>query len=321
MFCSFDIYQTGEGSPLTESRRQVDKHGHAGTIYELSLSDGIKFGYYNIESTQPGKVVINNTNSFIQLSYTISGSKSYNTDNGRRKLLTFKKLEYNYLYLIREHIHLNWDPGERLEIFELGLSPELMLRYLPQEHPFYEQLHRGIEKNEPVVMSRSNLFLQHESNNILYKMLHCPLAGRYKQLYIKAKLVELLTLELDAFEQSLLLARGKAAKPARLRPVDIERMHQARNIIVSNLQSPCSLIDLAHQVGTNDAYLKRHFKEVFGTTVFGYLHLTKMNEAKNLLEKGVTISEVAYLTGYKHVAHFTRAFKKHFGFPPGIMKR
>lgn len=313
MYCSFDIYQS-EDSLLKERRKAVNKPGHNGIVYELSSPDGINLGYYNVTSTEPGKVVIKNTNPFVQLTYTVSGNKSYEVNN---RLLSFKKQEYNYLFFPKENVHLNWQPGERLEIFELSVSPERMLQYLPQEHPFYALLHRSIEKNEPAPMSSSNLFLQTESNSILYKMINCPLDGRYKQLYITSKLGELLSLELDAFEQSISASRGKIQKPNTLRSIDIERMHQARNIIISNLQSPCSLIDLAHQVGTNDAYLKRHFKEVFGTTVFGYLHIVKMNQAKELLHSGVSITEVATLTGYKYVSHFNRAFKKHFGLGPG----
>ncbi|MFY0254416.1 helix-turn-helix domain-containing protein [Chitinophaga sp. 30R24] len=319
MFCSFDIYQANENS-LKERRKSVNKPGHNGMVYELSSPDGINLGYYNIISTEPGKVIIENTHPFIQLTYTISGNKSYEINGGKHPPLSFKKKEYNYLFFTKERVHLNWQPGERLEIFELGISPELMLNYLPQEHPFYALLHRSIKENEPTPMSRSNLFLQTESNNILYKMINCPLDGRYKQLYIKSKLGELLSIELDAFEQSLSTSQGKAEKTGALRSVDIERMYQAKEIIKSNLQSPCSLIDLAHQVGTNDAYLKRHFKEVFGTTVFGYLHLIKMNQAKELLQSGVSITEVAHLTGYKYVSHFNRAFKKHFGIGPGKIR-
>lgn len=318
MFCSFDIYNTNE-TRLIEKRRALNKPGHTGTIYELASPDGISLGYYNVTSTKPGKVSFENTHPFIQLSYTISGNKSYEVGNGEHQLLSFRKKEFNYLFFTKEQVQLKWQPGERLEIFELGVSPEFMLNHLPQEHPFYDQLHRNMEKNEPAPMSRNNLFLQTESNSILYKMINCPLEGRYKQLYIKSKLGELLSLELNAFEQNL--SRGKAAKPGSLRPADIERMHRVREIIMSNLESPCSLIDLAHQVGTNDAYLKKHFKEVFGTTVFGYVHQIKMNQAKALLLSGVPIPEVANLTGYKYASHFSRAFTKHFGIEPKKVRK
>lgn len=313
LYCSFDIYNKER-----EVRRPISKEGHTGIVHELSLPDGINLGYYNVTSTRPGRIIIDNSNPFIQLTYTISGNKCYEV---KGKQLPFRKQEYNYLFLTKENVHLNWQPSERLEIFEVGVSPERMLDYLPQEHPFYARLHKSMEKNEPAPMSTANLSLHAESNNILYKMINCPLDGRYKQLYIKSKLGELLSIELEAFEQSLNTRKNKTDTTGGLRPIDIERMHQARNIIVSNLQSPCSLIDLAHQVGTNDAYLKRHFKKVFGYTVFGYLHLVKMNQAKELLLNGISITEVTRLSGYKYVSHFSRAFTKQFGIGPGKVKK
>lgn len=316
----FTIYNSHEAT-LKEKRRVIKEPGHNGTIYELASPDGMVLGHYVIQSTQPGKVLFENARPFIQLTYTISGKKSYEVNSGSHRLLSFRKKEYNYLFFTNEQVQLTWQPGQKLEFFELGVSPELLLSYLPQEHPFYELLHRRIEKNEPAPMSNNNLYLQTESNSILYNMINCPLEGRYKQLYIKSKLIELLSIELNAFEQSLAITRGKAIKPGSLRTADVERMHQVREIIMSNLQSPCSLIDLAHQVGTNDAYLKKHFKEVFGATVFGYLHQVKMNQAKTLLLSGVSIPEVATLTGYKYASHFSRAFSKHFGIGPHKVKQ
>jgi AraC-like DNA-binding protein len=320
MFCDFDIYQAGSHS-LKESRRAVNRPGHKGSVFELSSPDGITLGYYNVQSSAPGKVIIKNNNPFIQLSYTLSGLKSYEIYGGSPKstAFTFKRQEYNYLFLPKEQIQLRWEPAERLEIFELGISPELMIKHLPEDHPFFTVLQRNMEKNIPAPMSSSNLFIQAKSSRILYDMLNCPLEGRYKQLYIKSKVGELLALELEAYEQRTNILHTR--KHPRLKPEDIERMHQARDIIISNIQSPCSIIDLAHQVGTNDAYLKRQFKEVFGTTVFGYLHLFKMNEAKGLLQAGETVSQVAFLTGYKHVSHFTRAFKNHFGINPNQVRK
>jgi AraC-like DNA-binding protein len=320
MFCGFDINQAG-GHLLKESRRAIDRPGHRGSVFELSSPDGITLGYYNVQSSVPGKVIIENNSPFIQLSYTLSGLKRYEIRGSSHETtaFTFKKQEYNYLFLPKEQIQLRWEPAERLEIFELGISPELMIRHLPEEHSFFAVLQRHMEQNIPAPMSSSNLFIQAKSARILYDMLNCPLEGRYKQLYIKSKVGELLALELEAYEQRMHVLHNR--KHPTLKPADIERMHQARDIIISNIQSPCSLIDLAHQVGTNDAYLKRQFKEVFGTTVFGYLHLFKMNEAKALLQAGETVSHVAFLTGYKHVSHFTRAFKHHFGINPNQVRK
>lgn len=314
--CAFDIHGW---SSLRERKKTLSSNGHNGYLYEVSSPEGIHLGYYNLRSSQAGKVVIANQQPFLQLSYTISGNKSYHIDSGHTMLASFEKQQYNYLFFPQQEIHLNWHANEPLETFELGVSPQLMTNFLPEEHPLYAIFHQSMEHNTPASLSKEHLPLQAGISTILYDMLNCPLDGRYKQLYIKAKTMELLAIQLKQYEQMLGIRQD--ANVRTLKKEDIDRMYLARDIIISNINSPCTLIDLAHQVGTNDAYLKSHFKLVFGTTVYGYLQGIKMTHARELLAQGKNVSEVAYLSGYKHTAHFTRAFKKHFGFAPGIMKR
>jgi len=316
MVCIFDIYQASKDT-LKESYREISKNGHEGTVFELTSPDGINFSYINIQSSEPGQIIIKNNHPFIQLSYTISGTKKYEINGGKNILASFKKHEFNYLILPKDQIHLTWEPEERLEIFELSISPEMMLKHLPEDHSFFPVLAKCIEGNQPASMSELNLFIKAKSTAILYDMLNCPLEGRYKQLYFRSKLGELLALELEAFE----LKSNIPNKYPKLRPIDIQRMHEVKSILISNIQTPLSLLDLAHQVGTNEAYLKRHFKEVFGTTVFGFLLFEKMKQSMELLAKGEPVSEVAMLMGYKYVSHFTRAFKKHFGVNPNQIRK
>ncbi|MBP1650338.1 MAG: AraC family transcriptional regulator, partial [Bacteroidetes bacterium] len=103
-----------------------------------------------------------------------------------------------------------------------------------------------------------------------------------------------------------------------LKKADIDKMHHAKEIILKQLYNPCSLIDLARQIGTNEFTLKKGFKEVFGTTVFGMVSDIRMEEAKALLLSGEkNVTEISELIGYKHPAHFNTAFKKKFGITPG----
>ena len=318
MFCSFDIYKGQEG--FTESKRNIQKEGHQGIVYEMLTQDGISLGYYNVTSQQKGQVVINNRKSFIQCSYTISGKKQYSINGGKKKLASFNDHEYNYLFFNEQEIYLDWEPEERLEIFELGISTELFLQYLPVTHPFYSAFEKSAGNNTASPMSKFNMPLTQSFSDILYQIIRCPLEGRYKELFIKSKTIELLAFQLEQYEHisghSKNTEQGKGLKKA-----DIDRMHHAHSIIMANLDSPCSLIDLAHQVGTNEAYLKKHFKEVFGNTVFGYLQNVKMGKAREMLADGKTVANVADYVGYKYPVHFARAFKKHFGYPPNKVKK
>lgn len=315
--CTFDI---GSSAGLKERRRSLSQDGHSGSLYEMLSPDGINFGYYNVRSVNDGEIVFRNMQPFFQMSYTMSGIKSYSADSRETKLASFEKLQYNYLFFPKDDIRLSWKPGEQLEIFELGISPDLVLNFLPEEHPLFPVFTQTILQNAPAAISEVNLPVQTTISTILYDMLNCPLEGRYKQLFLKAKTIELLAIQLAQYEQIAGIQKNTTVTRS-LKKEDVERMHMARDLIVKNINSPCTLIDLAHQVGTNDAYLKSHFKQVFGTTVYGYLQGIKMTHARELLAQGKTVSEVAYLSGYKHTAHFTRAFKKHFGFSPGKMKR
>ncbi|HRP56926.1 AraC family transcriptional regulator, partial [Agriterribacter sp.] len=144
----------------------------------------------------------------------------------------------------------------------------------------------------------------------------CEHKGHYKRLFIKSKVIELLMLQLEQYEQE-----PAPDMPEELGEANIKKMHLAREIIASNLSRPCSIIDLAQQVGTNDCYLKKNFKQVFGTTIYGYLQKERMEKAKTLLLAGnKKIAEVARIAGYKHASHFTTAFKKYFGYPPNKIR-
>lgn len=103
-----------------------------------------------------------------------------------------------------------------------------------------------------------------------------------------------------------------------LRKSDAEALTQARDILARTWQEPPGLMQLARMVGLNDFKLKSGFKELFGTTVFGYVRRMRMQEARLLLEKGqANVSEAAYRVGYTNVSHFASQFHKAFGSSPG----
>jgi AraC-like DNA-binding protein len=96
-----------------------------------------------------------------------------------------------------------------------------------------------------------------------------------------------------------------------------ERIHYARDILLQQLNAPPSLGILARQVGLNECSLKRGFRQTFGTTVFGYLHNYRLEQAKKMLESGAwKVGEAAKIVGYKDITAFGRAFRQKFGILP-----
>jgi AraC family transcriptional regulator, transcriptional activator of the genes for pyochelin and ferripyochelin receptors len=87
--------------------------------------------------------------------------------------------------------------------------------------------------------------------------------------------------------------------------------------LLQDLENPPSLLELAKLVGLNDYKLKSGFRHVFGTTVFGYLHQQRMQQAYRLLTTSdLTVTEVANQVGYTSLSAFSTAFKKFFGISP-----
>ena len=68
------------------------------------------------------------------------------------------------------------------------------------------------------------------------------------------------------------------------------------------------------------AYSARYFGDLIhhstGGTAIGYIHDFVIDQAKNLLMKGLSVGEVAELLGFDYPNHFSRLFKKVTGETP-----
>jgi len=98
---------------------------------------------------------------------------------------------------------------------------------------------------------------------------------------------------------------------------DREKIVKAREILVQHIGEPITIKELSRKVAINECYLKKGFKELFGTTVFDFYQNQRMEHAKYLLyEKGLSVTEVSMMLGYSSISHFSTAFKKQTGLKP-----
>lgn len=145
------------------------------------------------------------------------------------------------------------------------------------------------------------------------QILYCPFEGKTKRIYLESKCLELIALKLEQLKD----ADKRTGLFCPLKPDDIDRIHLARQILTSNIENPPSLMELARKVSLNDYKLKVGFRQVFGTTVFGYLHQHRMEKAQQLLiEQRMNVKEIAQAVGYANQSRFAAAFRKQFGVNP-----
>lgn len=98
---------------------------------------------------------------------------------------------------------------------------------------------------------------------------------------------------------------------------DREKIIKAREVLLQHIGEPITIKALSRKVAINECYLKKGFKEIFGTTIFDFYQSQRMEHAKYLLyEKGLSVTEVSMMLGYSSISHFSTAFKKHTGIKP-----
>jgi AraC-like DNA-binding protein len=80
--------------------------------------------------------------------------------------------------------------------------------------------------------------------------------------------------------------------------------------------------EVCNALGISRAQMYRKFKTMTDSTPHEFLRTYRLQRAKELLlTTDHNVSEVAYLTGFKNISHFSRVFKEEFGKNPGKFQK
>ena len=81
-------------------------------------------------------------------------------------------------------------------------------------------------------------------------------------------------------------------------------------------------MDLARDAGVSVTTLKTKFNAAFGQSVVAFLRDVRLERAREgIVGEGWTVSQAAYLVGYKHQSSFSTAFHRKFGIWPSELPR
>ncbi|MGG6269522.1 helix-turn-helix domain-containing protein [Leptolyngbya sp. AN03gr2] len=296
-------------APRSPEVEQIWKYSNSigiGYYREIQIREGVGLAIAEDYFHEKFKVVTCDREHPLELSYTLIGTATSNLDCANAGQYLFcgsgmapgevMEIEANQRNL---KVTLHIDPS----IFDQWMSglpkqaPTDIKDWLkPSDQPYYNQV------------SQMTTAMQ----ATLQQILQCPFQGLTQQMYLEGKVWELIALHLA---QSIETDPDRETKP--LRSDDIERIHYAKEVLIARLDEPPSLIELARLAGINDCKLKVGFRQVFGTTVFGYLQDYRMERSRQLLESGeLSITEAAKAVGLVNRSHFAIAFRKKFGVNP-----
>ncbi|GHT18867.1 hybrid sensor histidine kinase/response regulator [Bacteroidia bacterium] len=95
-------------------------------------------------------------------------------------------------------------------------------------------------------------------------------------------------------------------------------LEKVMRTVNEKLADPDLNVDLlASTVGYSRVHTHRKLKELTGMPARDFIRSIRLKQAANLLKnKDLTISEVAYATGFNNLSHFSNSFKEFFGTTP-----
>ena len=87
---------------------------------------------------------------------------------------------------------------------------------------------------------------------------------------------------------------------------DMERLHEAREILLHRLDCPPTLLELSRLIQMNDFKMKRLFKQYYGKTIYQYVREERLEKAFSLLQDGQhNVSQTAFAVGYTNTVSYT----------------
>ncbi len=137
--------------------------------------------------------------------------------------------------------------------------------------------------------------------------------GFFKIIRIESKILEIVA---DFLEICLKEFSGNPVAKTAIGKKEVLKLEQAKKVIENNINTPLTIKELSDCIGLNTFKLKTGFKEVYGTTIFGYLRNLRMEKAAELMTESEKVIDIAYEVGYSNPSHFAAAFRRKYGINP-----
>lgn len=95
-----------------------------------------------------------------------------------------------------------------------------------------------------------------------------------------------------------------------------KRVVQAKLFIDNSYEQNIDLDKISDEASFSKFHFIRLFKKIYGKTPHQYLTAVRLEKAKQLLSKGISVSEVCISVGFESLSTFSGKFKTIFGQSP-----
>jgi AraC-like DNA-binding protein len=277
------------------------------TFEEIILENGFYVLHFQNESNEVQVFEREINSTFIQIHFCLKGNSKFLFNNG----------SYSFDVLGDRSILL-YNPQRTLPI-HLENQPKTTLVSLLISIEKFHSLFSKESGYIPFLSDENSSRKYYDDTEIkptvsivLQQIINSNINSSLRELYIKGKVYELLSLHFQKDEN----VEGEYC-PFLVDEQNVLKIRKAKEIIIDRMAEPPSLQELANEIGLNIKKLKEGFKQIYGDTVFSFLFDYKMEYSRRLLETNqYNVNEVGVKVGYSTASHFIAAFKKKFGTTP-----
>lgn len=148
-----------------------------------------------------------------------------------------------------------------------------------------------------------------------HDIMNCTMEGGLcRDLYLRAKALEVLAFVIDFCTRACNCSVNFNAR-------DRHKLDEARKLLENQFEKTWTIPLLAREVGLNEKKLKAGFRQIIGKTIHSYHRQVRMEAAASMLQEGMSVTQVAYATGFTSLSHFSKIFRDNTGLSPSDFAR
>lgn len=285
--------------------------------FKDQLSDDFQFKFNRHRSRTMTQSL--HMHDYIQIAYVVRGVGIHHFCD---KLLTVGKGDLFIIPPWQPHCLRTTDEKE-FEFVLLDFMPSFLGE---QVKPFAKSLFRHVLESGPSVSASERLqpwlHISQDKQLLVEQLLQDiqeEVAGREEgyAFSVQLNVIKLLILvdrELRKSERNRQLASEQRSQQ--------HQFHEVIDYIQQHYGIDIPLEQGALLAGMTPAYFSHLFKKATGQTFVEYVHEVRIERAKELIRTGVlTMTQICFQVGFRHLSHFIRTFKKRTGMTPTEYKK
>jgi AraC-like DNA-binding protein len=207
----------------------------------------------------------------------------------------------------RQKMQVSFEAEPEAEIFFLCIADFFLKRYLSGDTDEPIDLLYSRLQDEVSLEEVSRLRVDALSLYIINKLRHVQEEDTMQSLRAEHRVTEYMIHRFSLLDIAKQGVDGESLQLAS----------RAKEILLAEFIDPPTIDLLARRCATNASKLKRVFKQVYQTTIYGYVQRLRLEEANLLLRKeSLSIGEISRRVGYRHQGHFSKLFFETYGVHP-----